>query len=262
MTIRDAQTKYPSLYENALIAELKQFHNMEVGKPILHPPSDLKHKKIIGMNGFFKEVFDLRTGSLKKLKFRIVPQGHLLDRSLYAPKEMTSPTVAMESVFAAINIAAVENRRGFTMDIPGAYLNADLKDKHVVRFPKDLAAEYIKIYPKYSSYLQPNGTMFLLIEKALYGLVESSALWCEEIKNFLLNYITKFIPVIKGSSKRLHPVEKSPFAYILGWSTNSQLVHELEQDVRNKYGDARFDDSSILNYIGMTITQPKQAKYL
>ena len=70
MTIRDAQTKYPSLYENALIAELKQFHNMKVGKPILHPPSDLKHKKIIGMNGFFKESIRFTHGITKEIKIQ------------------------------------------------------------------------------------------------------------------------------------------------------------------------------------------------
>ena len=154
LTIQQAKSKYPSDHKSSLIAELKQFHDMAVGKPIKEHPKGLKHDKVIGCHGFFKEVFDLRTGVLKKLKFRIVPHGHLLDRSLYEPKEVTSPTVSMESIFTIINVAAMENRKGFTMDIPGAYLNAKLKDKHVVRFPRDLAAEYIELYPECLSYLQ------------------------------------------------------------------------------------------------------------
>ena len=74
----------------------------------------------------------------------------------------------MESIFTVINIAAMEDRYGFTMDIPGAYLNAFLKDKHVVRFPADLAAEYVALFPEYIDYLQPDGTLLMLIEKALY----------------------------------------------------------------------------------------------
>jgi hypothetical protein len=44
------------------------------------------------------------------------------------------------------------------MDIPGAYLNADLKHKHVVRFPRDLAAEYVALYPEYVEFLQCDRT--------------------------------------------------------------------------------------------------------
>lgn len=41
----------------------------------------------------------------------------------------------------------------------------------------------------------------------------------------------------------------------LGWSTHKSLIVELKIAVENKYGDARFDDGPVLNYIGMTITQ-------
>jgi hypothetical protein len=192
LTIAQAKQKYPVEHQESLKKELQQFHDMSVGKPIHKMViTGLKHNKIIGCRGFYKEIFDLRTGALKKLKYRTVPQGHLLDRGLYEPQETTSPTVSMESIFTCINIAAKENRFGFTMDIPGAYLNADLKDKHVVRFPKDLAAEYVALYPKFVEYLQPDGTMLILVEKAWYGLVESSALWYKELKGFLggLGYV-------------------------------------------------------------------------
>jgi len=261
LTIQQAKNKYPIDHKSSLIAELKQFHDMAVGSPIKEHPKDLKHNKIIGCHGFFKEVFDLRTGVLKKLKFRIVPHGHLLDRSLYEPKEVTSPTVSMESIFTIINIAAMENRKGFTMDIPGAYLNAKLKDKHVVRFPRDLAAEYIALYPEHLSYLQQDGTLLMLIEKAWYGLVESSALWYTEIASFL-----------KELGYEVHPSDMGVFQKscngdtiticlwvddFLGFSTNEQLISELEKKVRERYGDARFDNGHVLNYIGMTISQAK-----
>jgi hypothetical protein len=137
----------PSL---STLSELKQLHDMHVGKPIKAMVSELKHEGDRVQRIFYKEVFDLRTGAPKKRKFRIVPHGHLLDRCPYKPQETTSPTVSIESIFTFINIAAKENRKAFTMDIPGAYLNADLKDKHVVRFPRrDLAAEYVALYSTY-----------------------------------------------------------------------------------------------------------------
>ena len=261
MTILQAKSKYPKEYKKSLQAELKQFHDMKVGRPVKEMVPNLKHKKIIGCKGFYKEVFDLRTGVMKKLKFRIVPQGHLLDRSLYEPKETTSPTVSMESIFACINIAAYENRKGFTMDIPGAYLNADLKDKHVVRFPRDLAAEYILLYPAFTNFLQEDGTLLMLIEKALYGLVESSALWYEEIKSFLLALGYEIHPSDMGVFQKRDGKNTITICLwvddFLGFSTSKSLIEDLQSAVVARFGDARFDDGETLNYIGMTITQSK-----
>jgi hypothetical protein len=262
LSIRQAKAKYPHEHQKSSNAELTQFHDMKVGKPIKEMVKGLKHDKVIGCRGFYKEIFDLRTGQMKKLKFRVVPQGHLLNRNLYEPKETTSPTVSMESIFACINIAAYENRMGFTMDIPGAYLNAKLKDKHVVRFPRDLAAEYTTLYPKFIEYLQPDGTMLMLIEKAWYGLVESSALWYTEIKTFLLALGYTTHPSDQGVfQKKTGDSETITICLwvddFLGFSTTQALIDELKNAVIDRFGDARFDDKKVLNFIGMTITQPK-----
>ena len=167
----------------------------------------------------------------------------------------------MESIFACINIAAKENRKGFTMDIPGAYLNAWLKDKHVVRFPADLAAEYVALYPEYVSFLQPDGTLLMLIEKALYGLVESSALWYTEISTFLVSLGYVVHPSDMGVFQKTDKNDTITICLwvddFLGFSTSDALTDELEKKVIEKYGDARFDNGEILKYIGMTITEPK-----
>lgn len=43
----------------------------------------------------------------------------------------------------------------------------------------------------------------------------------------------------------------------LGFSTNDALIEELKKAVVDRYGDARFDDKKVLNFIGMAITQPE-----
>ena len=43
----------------------------------------------------------------------------------------------------------------------------------------------------------------------------------------------------------------------LGFSTNQALIEELKNAVIDLFGDARFDDKEILNFIGRTISQPK-----
>ena len=85
---------------------------------------------------------NISSGQFEKLKFRLVLQCHLVDRALYSFDETNSPTVSLGSV----NVAAYENRIGFPMDIPGAYLNAELKEPHMVRFGADPAEEFTNQY--------------------------------------------------------------------------------------------------------------------
>ena len=65
------------------------------------------------------------------------------------------------------------------IDIKGAYLNADYKGNvnHLfTRLNKNLTAIYVQLYPKYKHYVHIDGTMIVQIDKAFYGLVESSLL--------------------------------------------------------------------------------------
>lgn len=260
MNIYTAKEKYPNEYKESMEKELRQFHDKSVAEVIDVPVQGLKHSKIIGVKGFFKASSDLETGKFKKLKFRLVPQGHLIDRSLYGMEETTSPTVALETVMAAINVAAYERRIGFTMDVPGAYLNAELKEPHMVKFPPDLAREYVRLFPQYKSRLQKDGSLLMLVRRAFYGLPESSALWYKEFSQFLLEQGFKQHPADKGlfikSSSKGSLIALLWVDDILGWSTNDLLIKELEEVVNAKYGDSRLNTGKVLHYIGMTITQP------
>ena len=104
----------------------------------------------------------------------------------------------------------------------------------------------------------------MLIEKALYGLVESSALWYQEIKAFLLNLGYIVHPSDLGVfQKKVGENTITICLWVddfLGFSTNEQLISELEKTVHKRFGDARFDNGQILNYIGMTISQPKNKR--
>jgi hypothetical protein len=260
LSIDQAVAKYPDQWSDSLTKELQQFHDMQVGKVVKDIVPNLRHKRLIRVKGFYKEVFNLETGDLLKLKFRLVPEGHRVDKSVYTPEEKTSPTVSLESVMAAINVAAFEGRKGFTMDIPGAYLNAKLKDPHMVKFPPSLATAYCKLYPEYRDSLQTDGSLLLLIEKAFYGFVESSALWYTEISKFLLSLGYQNHPADKGLFIKSQDRDKITVCLwvddFLGFSNSPRLTSELHDAVVARFGDARFKDGDVLSYIGMTITQP------
>jgi hypothetical protein len=262
MDIKKAKEKYPDHYHQSMVKELKQFHDKAVAKVIDAPVSGLKHSKIIGVNGFFKATHNIKTGAFEKLKFRLVPQGHLVDRAVYTYQETTSPTVAVETIFAAINIAAYENRRGFTMDIPGAYLNATLKDPHMVKFRGALADAYIALYPQYATRRQPDGSLLFLVTKAFYGLPESSARWYDDITNSFKELGYTVHPADGGLFVKEVGSDRSILLLwvddILGWATNDELIMELKYQMEKKYGGCKLNTDDVLVYLGMTITQPNK----
>jgi hypothetical protein len=77
---------------------------------------------------FIKEKF-LSTGEFEQLKARLVAGGNTQDRSTYDEVDFTAPTVSLCGVSMIATIAAREGRLVATMDVPGAFLNADLQQE-------------------------------------------------------------------------------------------------------------------------------------
>ena len=262
MSLVDMEFRYPDIYMEPVRKELSTFHDKNVGTPIKTVVPGLKHSKILKVRGFGREVVDPVSGCVSKLKFRLVPAGHLTDPELYGIAEKTSPTVSMDTIFATCNVAAYERMQGFTMDIPGAYLNANLKDPHMVRFQKDIAAIYVNMYPEYREYLQPDGTLLLLVQKAFYGLPESSQLWYNEIRGFLIAQGFEWNPVDPGLFMKTVGDDRIILSLwvddFLGFASKRSLIDELKAAIEERFGDSRFNDNNVLAFLGMTITQPNQ----
>ena len=63
-------------------------------------------------------------------------------------------------------------------DVPSAYLNTPLPKgkKHVMRIKPSIAKYFVIADPSAKRYLQPDGSLLVQLEKALYGLPESGNL--------------------------------------------------------------------------------------
>lgn len=83
-------------------------------------------------------------------------------------------------------IAASEKRFVTTMDVTGAYLNADLKHRSFMRLEPMVAEILLKVEPSYGEYLQKDGSTIVQLQKALYGLAESAKLWNQTLIDFFL----------------------------------------------------------------------------
>lgn len=135
---------------------------------------------------FFKEKYDA-AGNFEKLKARLVAGGDQQDRTVYSDTDISSPTVATSAVFLVAAIAAQERRHVATIDIAGAYLNADIGEQEVLmNLDKTLAEILVKLKPEYRTFLRPDGTMIVKLTKTLYGCIESARLWYENISKTLI----------------------------------------------------------------------------
>jgi virulence-associated protein VapD len=137
---------------------------------------------------FLKEKFD-STGKFEKLKARLVANGNMQDKTLY--NDMSSPTAATSSVFTIAAIAAYEGRGVNTLDINGAYLNANMHTTGNEVYMRldgtslDVLCEIDEDYKQYVIKYDKGDYIVVNLDKALYGCVESAKLWYDDLKQTL-----------------------------------------------------------------------------
>ena len=144
--------------------------------------TEKERKESISSHMFLKEKYDA-LGLFDKLKGRLVARGDEQDKGLY--DNLSSPTARLTSTFSVAAIAACEGRKVEVGDIPGAYLNADMKNKVVMRINKIMSTEICRIDGTYLEYLDEKGCLSVILLKALYGCVESAKLWNDDLSRVL-----------------------------------------------------------------------------
>ena len=185
-TVKKAVAKFGKSALKSIAAECIQLINKKVFHPIdVGKLSTKDRRAIIRSTMFLKEKF-LSNGDFEKLKARLVAGGDQQDKSLY--EDLSSPTVNTQSVFMVAAIAGRERRRVVVIDISGAYLNADLTGIKVrMRLDPLISAIIAQLDIVYQQFIEPDGSIVVELDKALYGCVESARLWYDHISTTLTN---------------------------------------------------------------------------
>jgi len=131
-------------------------------------------------------------GIFTLIKARLVDGGHRTDPERYDPHEKTSPTVSLEVVMCLLAIAMERGWRIEGFDVPGAYLNANLKPGHFhkMRIGKKIASLLQQVDPSCREFVQQDGTLLVEIQKSLYGLPEAAQLWYEYLSGALVHAVS------------------------------------------------------------------------
>lgn len=171
----------------AIVKEMIQLHGKAVWKGVNTKKLSVQERaKIISSSMFLKEKYTA-SGEFEKVKGRVVAGGDQQDRPLHA-EETSAPTMGTSSLFILMALAAREGSAVATADVPGAYLEADMPEtgKPVyMRLNRFLAAIQVAIDPSYKDFVREDGTVVVVLKKALYGCIESALLWYKTLRAVL-----------------------------------------------------------------------------
>ena len=248
---------YGDKAKDVMRSELQQLLDREVFTPVQWAgmTADEKKRSIRSMI-FLKEKF-LPDGTFDKLKARLVAGGHMQLRELYSPEDTSSPTVRTSSVFIIATLAALEKRHVVSVDIAGAYLNAQMTSKVVHMILDPLMSQYLcELDPSYTPFLRPDGTLVVKLLRALYGCIESAKLWYEHLKGTLVKLGFKmnqkdecvFTKMVKGKQIAVcfHVDD------LLITCENKDAIESLLKSLEHTYKSLTIKRGKIQSYLGMT----------
>jgi hypothetical protein len=174
----------------------------------------------------------------------------------------------LEVAMMQLGVASYEKANVETFDIPCAYLNAELsrEKQQLMRFPKHLATILAEIDPEAKRHLQPDGTILVQVQRALYGFPESARLWNEYMTAALKNagYVQS------KAEACLFRKEVVKNGVVTEWSTITLYVDDclhihnserLKRELYAKLRDAKLPTPTVqvlnlantISYLGMVI---------
>jgi hypothetical protein len=179
------------------------------------------------------------------------------DRSDILYEDITLPTANQSHLMVVAAIAAKEGRKVKTVDISGAYLNADMAHVGVVmELDKVLTDLLVAIDPRYQEFIRKDGTMIVELQKALYGCIESAKLWYDLLSETLTQ---------DGFIKK--PLDPCVFNKMVGGRQITVVVYvddlfitslsDIAMDVlvnllRAKFKDITVNEGLVHSYLGIT----------
>jgi Reverse transcriptase (RNA-dependent DNA polymerase) len=238
--------------------ELQQMLTLKIIKPVHIASLSVDQRRSVIRSSMFLKAKYFLDGTFDKLKARLVAGGDQQDKSLY--EELSSATVSMSSVFTLAAMAAYEKRTVAVVDIAGAFLNPDMSQGIPVhmRIDRTMTDFLITLDPSYSRYRDDRGGLTVKLEKALYGCVESSSLWYNNLRATLkdLGYKRNEIEVGVFNRRDSDGVQCTATVHVddlLIISTSTDMIEKLTDGLKKRYGAITLNRAPIVNYFGMVL---------
>ena len=177
---------------DAVLKELAQLHDR---KEIV--PSDAARLTKKQKKDALAYLMFLKKKRCGKIKGRGCADGRK-QRIYTAKEEASSPTVSVEALMLTCAIDAKEERDVATVDIPGAFMQADMDELVHVRLEGTMAELLMKLDPKlYRPYLVTENNkkvLYVELKKALYGTIRAALLFWKLLTSKLEEWGFKINP--------------------------------------------------------------------
>jgi len=179
ISVRKALRERESGATEVMMAELQQIHRKKVWRAVDTKKLTAEEKgKIIRSSMFMKDKY-VASGAFDKFKARLVAGGNGQDREIY--DDLSSPTASTAAIMAIAELCAREGKKVMALDVGGAFLEVHMEETVHMRLDRTMTRLLVTIDDSYAEYVEDNGTMVVLLLKALYGCVEASLLWYKHL---------------------------------------------------------------------------------
>ena len=175
----------------AVDKEMKQLHDREVMIPV-HKKS-LTHEQ---RKEALAYLMFLKRNHFGKIKRRGCADGHK-QRAYIAKEDSMAPTVSTKAGFLTAVIDALENRDVAVLDVPSAFMQADIDERVHVRFTGEMVKMLLQIdkemYGEYVVMEKGEQVMYMELLKALYGTLRAACLFWQKLSKQLID-VWEFVP--------------------------------------------------------------------
>ena len=207
-----------------------------------------QNKQVLRSSLFLKEK------SCGRLKSRFVADGRPTKSQNH---EHYSPTLANNTIFLLLKIAAVEKYTVSSLDVGSAYTNAAINEEIYMTAPKYLIPYFFLLDANIKNMTTVKGDILLRINRALYGLAQSGLLWHQLLKSKLKN-----LGYRQSSIDPCVFYTSGPKKILIGIYVDDILIiapPALHKDVHTKFReiftDIKINDKGTIPYIGLSICQ-------
>jgi hypothetical protein len=205
---------------------------------------------------FLKEKHE--DGRFVKMKARLVADRRMQDRTAY--DDYSSPTAKTRSVMTCLKLATVKQWDLLKLDVGGAFLCAPIdKGAEVYMYlDKGMAEMCVDWMPHFKELMQEDGRLYIKVDRAMYGLIQSAKLWYNELTGHLMKHGFKKCEadecvLVKRMSNGNYIIVLLYVDNILVISEKAEDRHWVRSLLQGKYQKVTHQEGEHLPYLGMTI---------
>ena len=166
--------------------------------------------------------------------------------------------MSTSAVFTIAAVCTYEHRHAAGVDIGGAFLNASMTTGVPVhmRLDKTMSDFLIALRLPACRFADDKRRIVVLLKKALYGCVESAALWYGNLSKSMtvLGYVCNDSDICVFNRTDSGGVQCTATVHLNDLFITSKskvMISELTEGLKTRYGEITLAHGPLINYLGM-----------